>query len=511
MVGAAPMEAADTAQAMAVVGALGAVLALVGRARAPLLAGLVLLAVAEAGLAAAAAGHGLDSLSGIRPATALLGIAALVPLVGLAFVFVSWPFLVTPFVLAAAPFRLPLDIGSEHRFFVAVAETGQLGRLLPLYLVLGAAAIALATAMLRGLEPPPLPRIVAWPTAAFLAFASLSLLWSSAVDTGANLLAYFLLPFTLLVAVVARAPFPSWMPRALATIAIALGCLFATIGIWQAATERLLFFAPKLEVANTYGAFFRVTSLFRDPSLYGRQVVLAAAVLLVCLWLRRIHPLLAAALLAVLWAGLYFSYSQSSMVALAVVTVAVTLAAGDRLARRIVLVASVLAVLVAGGFLAAEARDESARRVTSDRSRRVDVAAEVFRAHPVAGAGLGSQPTESQARAMRFGPAANFVSHTTPLTVAAELGAVGVALYLALLGSAAVALRDVTRLDRGLGLALGAVLLALVVHSLFYSGFFEDPITWLVLGLGARRLSLPLEASTPAHAGARPAELVPAR
>ena len=41
----------------------------------------------------------------------------------------------------------------------------------------------------------------------------------------------------------------------------------------------------------------------------------------------------------------------------------------------------------------------------------------------------------------------------------------------------------IRRRDQTLGLALGAVLLALVVHSLAYSGFFEDPVTWVVVAV----------------------------
>ncbi len=36
-----------------------------------------------------------------------------------------------------------------------------------------------------------------------------------------------------------------------------------------------------------------------------------------------------------------------------------------------------------------------------------------------------------------------------------------------------------------LGLGLGAVLLALFAHSLAYSGFFEDPVTWLTIAVAA--------------------------
>jgi O-antigen ligase len=90
------------------------------------------------------------------------------------------------------------------------------------------------------------------------------------------------------------------------------------------------------------------------------------------------------------------------------------------------------------------------------------------------------------------------VSHTTPLTVAAELGIIGVLLYAAFLAGAAWALEAVRRRHEALGLSLEAVFLALFVHSLAYSGFFEDPITWLVPAVAAAFLLRPQPAPAPA-------------
>ena len=81
-------------------------------------------------------------------------------------------------------------------------------------------------------------------------------------------------------------------------------------------------------------------------------------------------------------------------------------------------------------------------------------------------------------------------SHTTPLTILAEGGVVGFALFLWVLGAAAWALYLVTTRDGPLGVALAAVLLALFVHSLLYAGLFEDPLTWGVLGVAAAFLAL---------------------
>ncbi len=71
---------------------------------------------------------------------------------------------------------------------------------------------------------------------------------------------------------------------------------------------------------------------------------------------------------------------------------------------------------------------------------------------------------------------------------------IGLVLYAWLLGAAAVVVGRVTRLDQALGLALGASLLGLFVHALFYSGFLEDPLTWLVIGIAAAYAAMPVAA-----------------
>jgi O-antigen ligase len=477
------MDDALTAHGAATLGALGAVLLVAGRSRLHMLGGFAALGLAQAGLFLSQQ-NDLGSL-GVGGTTVAAGLCGLAVLAGLTAILVRWPELVLPLVLIAAPFRLPLDFDPDYRFFVAVAESGELGRLLPLYLVIAAAVLAAIVGLLRSDEVRSLPSSLAWPAAAFLAFAELSLLWTQELDPGADVLLFFLNPFVALLAVGGRAPFPPWMPRVLAAAAVALGCVFAAVGLWQSATEKLLFFAPKLDVANNYASFFRVTSLFRDPSLYGRHLVAAIAVLLVALWLRKLPLVAAIALIGLLWAGMYFSYSQSSMLALGAVALAVTAVAGDRTARLVVLAAVVFLTAAAGTFLVTELRDESARRVTSDRSRRVEVTLEVVRDHPLIGVGIGSQPAASRERSERTGPDENFVSHTTPLTVAAELGILGFALYLALLAGSARLLWQLWLRDAALALSLGAVLLGLGVHSLFYSGFFEDPITWVALAVAS--------------------------
>src|ERR671925_392341 len=285
---------------------------------------------------------------------------------GAAVLLARRPALVPVVVLIAAPFRPPLDFDSSNRFLVSIADDGRLGRLLPLYFVLAAAAAALAWRAARGLE------------------------------AGANLLVFFTLPFVALLATVARAEYPKSVPPALAGAAIVLACLFAAVGLWQAATHELFFYAPNLAISNANTDYFRVTSLFGDPSLYGRHLVLGMGVVLALLAARRWGVWLLVAALTLMWAGLLFSYSQSSMAALLVVTLALAFASGSRRVRQAVGVLALLAVLSAGAYAAVQLIDgESLNQVTSDRTERVEDTVRVIEDDPLLGVGIGGQPPAS--------------------------------------------------------------------------------------------------------------------
>jgi O-Antigen ligase len=480
------MAHGDLAQTAALLGAGGSVLVLVPRARAALVTGFVMLTAAEAGLAVALVPR--SDLSRLdRPARlAALALVALA-VIGLGAALARFPAVVPVVLLLAAPFRLPVDLGSEHAFL-----------LLPLYGVLSAASLALLFRARRETVSS-LPALLALPAAAFIAFDALSLLWAQDLRQGSIELGFFIFPFSALVAVVARSPVARWLPKALAVTLVSLACLFAVIGLWQEWTRRI-FFAHDLRVANTYASFFRVTSVFKDPSIYGRHLVLAIVVLLVLLWLGRVGFTITAALAALLFAGLYFSYSQSSMAVLFVGAAAVTLVLGDSRTRRIVAVAAVIAALAGGAVAATTARGHSLRKATSGRSRLVTLTTTVIRNHPLVGVGVGSQPLASQTEAKTKVNVHKDASHTTPLTVAAELGIVGVLLYAGLLAAGARLLVLSTRRHLAAGLSLAAAFLVLLLHSLFYSGFFEDPIMWGSLATAAALLGHPvaLRAAQPA-------------
>ena len=169
------------------------------------------------------------------------------------------------------------------------------------------------------------------------------------------------------------------------------------VGLSQLWTEDL-YFARDLEVANAYTSYFRTTSLYADSSLYARQLAIAIVIVLAALWLGRVRLWRGAGVIAFLWAGLFFSYSQSSMVALAVAALALSLVLADRSGRRLLVAGALLVVVVAVAAVVTTVRGDSAQRFTSGRSALVQGAWGVFVDNPLVGVGIGAQPEASQRR-----------------------------------------------------------------------------------------------------------------
>jgi len=473
------VEHVQLAEIAALVGALGAVLVLIPRGRLLPLVGFALLGLATAGIGRSLVGDDDLRLLFTEPAGLGLVSVGVIAAILIAVPLARYPEAVPVALLVVAPFRIPVRLGAEDAFL-----------LLPLYLVLAAAVLALGYRVARGAHSTPPPFLLALPIAVLVTFSATSLLWTWDERAGGIALAFFVFPFTAAFATLARAPLAAWLPRALLITLVALGSLFASIGIWQAQT-RTLFFARDLEVANAYTSFFRVTSLFKDPSLYGRYLVIPIAVLLVAILIRRGRTLdwvVASAFVAFLFWGLFYSYSQSSFVALFAVTFAVALVGSGRRMRIALIACAIVATLAAGAVAADAVGGRSAKDVTSGRSRLVSVTLDAFEERPIAGVGVGGQPRASADLSGKGSPSRN-ASHTTPLTLLAELGVIGLALYVWLLVAAGWALFLVTRIDRTLGIGLAAVFLVLLVHSLLYAGFFEDPLTWGVLGIAAAVLA----------------------
>ena len=330
------------AQIFGAVGAVGLALLFVGARRDLRIAGLAAWVVGAGGLVAYLAPHGHHRL---LAAAAVVGVVAAL---GGAWIVLRVPWLLALATLACVPARIPVHVGST-----------QANLLLPLYAVVAVAAIAFAWQLagddrrVRELGP------LSWPLGLFVGWEGLTFLWTKDVRQGAIELLFFVLPFGLLAIALARLPWSrSWVLALYVQFAL-MGLVFAVIGIVQYET-RNIFWNPKVRVDNAYapsGWFYRVNSVFYDPSIYGRFLVLAILGSLVLVLRRRGDPLwaVAAALTIVItWAGLLPSFSQSSFVAL---LIGVTLCAVVVWRRHsLFLIAAMVGVLIVAGFASPQIR-----------------------------------------------------------------------------------------------------------------------------------------------------------
>jgi putative inorganic carbon (HCO3(-)) transporter len=445
-----------------------------------------------AGLVLLAAGGGLF-LPFLAPSDAsvqLLLLAAPLALVvaaGLAVLFVRYPWSLAFLALAAVPARVPVSVGGVSASL-----------LLPLYAVIAGAGLALAWRLLRDEREARAKELgwMSWPAALLVVWLGLSILWTIDLERGAVQLFFFVLPFGLLAVALARLPWNeravAWLYRLLAAMAL----LFAAVGIWQWVTKDV-FWNPRVIAWNVSAPFVRVNSLFWDPSMYGRFLVLAIVASVVVLLFQppSRRDLAVGAAVVVLWTGLLFSFSQSSFVAL-IVSVALLAALAWRW-RAALAIGAIAAIMIPVGFASpalegvrealtsgSEARLD---RATSGRATIVENGVRIAADRPAVGVGVGGfREAYADRLGLRREPEGG-VSHTTPLTLAAEAGAIGLVLFAWLIAAAfLVALRGgLPGRDPAAraGIAVGAALAAVAVHSLFYNAFFEDPTTWGLLAL----------------------------
>jgi putative inorganic carbon (HCO3(-)) transporter len=455
------------------------------RAAGPLAgAGLAVLILAHrrdlrlAGLAAWALGCAVLAYylapHGHRPLLAAAGVAGLVLAAAGAALLLRWPWLLALAALACVPARIPVTVGSTDA-----------NLLVPMYGVVAAAAVALGWQLLRGDERVRELGPLSLPLAAFVLWSGVTLAWSQDLRQGAIELLAFYLPFALLAVALARLPWSREWLGAVWVLLAGMAVVFAVIGVYQYVT-RDVFWNPKVLVANQYAPFYRVNSVFWDPSIYGRFLVVAilASLVLVVHGAARRVVFAASAAIVVSWIGLVFSFSQSSFVAL---VVGVGIVAWFAWGRRTLALLGVIAVVVLVAALAMpSARHHSLNSASGGRFKLVKNGIAIAAHHPLQGVGIGGFKKAYAARTGLKGKEPKAAaSHDTPVTVAAETGIVGLALFGWLLIAAfMLAFRGVVPTFAGrMSLILGVVLAAIGAHSLFYNAFFEDPMTWGVFGL----------------------------
>jgi putative inorganic carbon (hco3(-)) transporter len=453
----------------------------------------------------------------------------------LAYCFRRWSSLLPLAIVIALPFRIPLHAGGESA-----------NLLVPLYLVIAAGVIftVLRDWGVRPTTPRPAGGAIGGTTpeeasataggggspmatgpagrsatvwlsrilATFVVLYALQTFYSGDFSRGLQNVCFFLVPFTVAYALLQDV---NWDRRLLATAltVVSLEALgFVLIGSVEYAT-RSLFWNDQVIRSNEFHTYFRVNSVFWDPNIYGRYlslvIVIATAALL---WARERRNLtLLTALVGVLWVGLAQTYSQSSFIALlAGLAVLAAIRWSWRWTLVVVavgLVGAVMVVTLVGGKSVGSI-PERLNVDTSGRANLVSGGLELFGERPLWGYGSGSfQHAYREHRTNKDVPVS--ISHTEPVTVAAEQGLLGLLVYAALIGVALWTIGAgmwrgppdgrVAFLARA---AILAAFVALLVHTLAYAGFFEDPITWVLLAVGCSLAPVPAPAGE--SAGAAP-------
>ena len=444
----------------------------------------------------------VEALRDSPPVAVVLAVLGLLVIGGLAWLFDRYPVAFPIAVVVALPFRIPLELGGET-----------VNLLVPLYAVVAGGALAWLVRKLKGdsgpapseddPEPGRWARLMTPLLAASVVLYAFAVIWSSNPERGIQDLCFFLIPFAALFALLLEVRWDRRVLRLVFIVLVIQALLCAVVGFGQYLT-RELFWNEAVIRTNDFHVYFRVNSLFWDPNIYGRYLALVITVVVaVIAWVRdRSAALWLSALAFVLWLALVTTFSQSSFLALiAGIAAVVALRWNLRavLAGLAVVVALGVAFLALGGGVLKFDFDRLNPQ-TGGRANLVTGGIELFADKPILGYGAGSFAVAFQEEvAGSDAPVAE--SHTEPVTVAAETGIVGLALYLALLVSSLFVLLSGFRTEmpglsragdggdsgRGPPVARAAVFaayLGLLVHTIFYAGYLNDPATWALLAVG---------------------------
>ncbi|MBN8866086.1 MAG: O-antigen ligase family protein [Solirubrobacterales bacterium] len=431
---------------------------------------------------------------------ALATVCGLAVICGLAWLFDRRPVLLPVLVLVAVPFRVPLALGGEDA-----------NLLVPLYLVMAGGVLASLLQARRGDTLPARPTVAPdgvarWLKpllAASVVLYAIGLFYSDDRSTGLQNLCFFLVPFAVVFSLLTEVEWTKRRLRILLAVIVGLALVCALVGFVEFANRDLLWNQVVIR-SNDFHVYFRVNSLFWDPNVYGRYLALAITVVAAALlWARPGKDAITLALTsAVLWLALMTTYSQSSFIAL-IAGLGVLIALRWSLKWTVVGVGGlVVGVILFGTFAGGLVKLDlgAINKQTSGRANLVEGGFDLFEARPIQGYGPGSFSVAFKREVA--GPNAPVTeSHTEPITVAAEQGLVGLAVYVALIVAMFAALMaGMRRVMPGLGAparsydpdrgppaaraAMLAAFVAVLVHTLTYAGFLDDPITWVLIAIG---------------------------
>jgi O-antigen ligase len=390
---------------------------------------------------------------------------------------------------AVLALRVPIQIGGETNFLL-VPLYGVIagGFLRGAWLCLARREDELRTSSAPDADDPPVVRYLSLALAASLVVYAIGVAWTDDPVNGVRTVAFFLAPFASMLALLRDLRWHRKLVGQVLAASVLVAVGFALLGLWQYLTRDLLL-NKDLKDANELHLYFRVNSLFRDPNILGR--FLALATIGVAAWIAWQRPrrevLIGLAAAAVMLAALTLTYSQTSFAALVVglgLMVWFRFGARGFALSAGVAVAAAAFVLVAGGPDADESVDKRRADLAESSSGRTNLITggiDLFQDAPLGGQGSGSFATSYRQQVDKVQKP---VSHTEPVTVAAEQGLLGLVPYAAVLVlSLALFLRPWPG-GNNIRAGAAAAFVALLVHTLGYASFLADPATWALLAVG---------------------------
>jgi O-antigen ligase len=376
------------------------------------------------------------------------------------------------------PIRVPIEIGGE---------TANL--LVPLYLVIASGVLArLISDQESGVESRAsasdlwISRL-RWILAIGLVLYAIQAAYSEDDSNAVENVGFFLVPFAVLFCLLSEI---EWSVALLRKVLVAIGIVAlvcSVIAIYQY-FARDLFLNAELADANQLHVYFRVNSIFFDPNILGRYLALAITVYAGFIaWGAPRRELAAAAVVcAVSLLGLAFSYSITSfgslLAGLGVIAILRWSWRGLAAAAAFGAV-GLIVLLLAGGTPHSDIED--VRSIDAGHSSLIKGGVDLAQDRPVYGWGSGSFGRAFYERIER---ARTTVSHSEPITVAAEQGAIGLVVYIALLVAAFVTLLGAGARGSPARSLVAAAFVVMFIDSLGYTGFTTDPATWALLGVG---------------------------
>jgi O-antigen ligase len=436
-----------------------------------------------------------------HPLETIVGaVVVVIAVAAFAAVLMRWPRLIAPLCIAALPFRIPIAAGS-HTYELLV----------PLYFVVAAGTLASVVTAVRSTPTPRPPRhLFEWILGGYLVLYAVQAWYSVDFFNALRTMVFFYVPFALMLALLRDQHWDRELLRRCLVVTVALAIVFSGIAFVEEATKSV-FLNSKLAENNQVHSYFTVNSVFFDPNIFGRYLSLVMIVVLaVVLFDERPRIQLAATgTLAVLWSALVFTISRSSLAAL-LLGMAVLAAIRWRL-KPVLIVGAVVLVI---GAIAVAIRpttfglNQGLNGASAGRAGLVSGGLRMFGDRPGWGYGSGSFAREFHLKHPN-NKTGLYDSHTIPITVAAEQGVIGLTVYAVLVLTALLALFRGIRGDPW-RTAIAAAFLALLLHTLLYAGFLEDPLTWTLLAIGGALAALPPAPKATAESDSETAEVVAA-